>query len=88
MTKAMGSAVPPALRRRSKFTALTITITPPVPLPAHCIGNAVERIQLGKRVIIFAGGGEELGWEMACEFDAMGALSLNTTKPQTSLPYL
>ncbi len=24
---------------------------------------------------MFAGGGEELCWEMACEFDAMGALS-------------
>ncbi|WP_283572626.1 beta-ketoacyl synthase N-terminal-like domain-containing protein, partial [Escherichia coli] len=36
---------------------------------------AVEQNQLGKQVIVFAGGGEELCWEMACEFDAMGALS-------------
>ena len=49
---------------------------------AHCIGNAVEQIQLGKQDIVFAGGGEELCWEMACEFDAMGALSTNTTKRQ------
>ncbi|WP_348257474.1 beta-ketoacyl synthase N-terminal-like domain-containing protein, partial [Salmonella enterica] len=34
-----------------------------------------EQIQLGKQDIVFAGGGEALCWEMACEFDAMGALS-------------
>ena len=55
---------------------------------AHCIGNAVEQIQLGKQDIVFAGGGEELGWEMACEFDAMGHCPLNTTKRQTKRPVL
>jgi len=42
---------------------------------AHCIGHAVELIQLGKQDIIFAGGGEEVHWTLAMEFDAMGALS-------------
>ena len=38
---------------------------------------------------MFAGGGEELCWEMACEFDAMGALSpLNTTTPRKKPPYV
>jgi 3-oxoacyl-[acyl-carrier-protein] synthase-1 len=55
----------------------------------HCIGNAVEQIQLGKQDIVFAGGGEELGWEMACEFDAMGALSTkyNETPDKASRTY-
>ncbi|KTF06164.1 3-oxoacyl-(acyl carrier protein) synthase I [marine sediment metagenome] len=26
---------------------------------AHCIGNALELIQLGKQDVVFAGGGEE-----------------------------
>ena len=44
---------------------------------AHCIGNAVELIQLGKQDVIFAGGGEELDWTMTVLFDAMPALSSN-----------
>ena len=42
---------------------------------AHCIGAAMEQIQLGKQDIVFAGGCEELHWGMTCMFDAMGALS-------------
>src|SRR3546814_4446389 len=42
---------------------------------AHCIGNAMEAIQLGKQDVMFAGGGEELHWTMSVLFDAMGALS-------------
>ena len=38
---------------------------------------------------MFAGGGEELCWEMACEFDAMGALSTkyNDTPEKASRTY-
>src|SRR3546814_3398874 len=32
---------------------------------AHCIGNAMEAIQLGKQDVMFAGGGEELHWTMS-----------------------
>jgi 3-oxoacyl-[acyl-carrier-protein] synthase-1 len=42
---------------------------------AHCIGNAMEQIQLGKQDVVFAGGGEELDWSLTMLFDAMGALS-------------
>jgi 3-oxoacyl-[acyl-carrier-protein] synthase-1 len=31
---------------------------------AHCIGNAMELIQLGKQDIVFAGGGEEEHWSL------------------------
>ncbi|MBT5983706.1 MAG: beta-ketoacyl-ACP synthase I, partial [Thiotrichales bacterium] len=41
----------------------------------HCIGNAMEQIQLGKQDVVFAGGGEELDWSLTMLFDAMGALS-------------
>jgi len=42
---------------------------------AHCIGNAMEVIQLDKQDIVFAGGGEELSWTASMLFDAMPALS-------------
>ncbi len=42
---------------------------------AHCIGHAMEQIQLGKQDIVFAGGGEEEDWSLTMLFDAMGALS-------------
>ena len=56
---------------------------------AHCIGHAVEQIQLDKQDIVFAGGGEEEHWTMSCLFDAMGALSskYNDTPEQASRAY-
>src|SRR3546814_9221908 len=56
---------------------------------AHCIGNAMEAIQLGKQDVMFAGGGEELHWTMSVLFDAMGALSskYNATPERASRPY-
>jgi 3-oxoacyl-[acyl-carrier-protein] synthase-1 len=42
---------------------------------AHCIGHALELIQLGKQDIILAGGSEDMHWSMAGPFDAMGALT-------------
>jgi 3-oxoacyl-[acyl-carrier-protein] synthase-1 len=75
VTKAMGSAVSACLATPFKIHGVNYSISSACATSAHCIGNAVEQIQLGKQDIVFAGGGEELGWEMACEFDAMGALS-------------
>lgn len=56
---------------------------------AHCIGNGVEMIQMGKQDIVFAGGGEEVAWSMTCMFDAMGALSskYNATPEKASRAY-
>ncbi len=42
---------------------------------AHCIGNAMELIQMGKQDIMLAGGGDEVHWTMTLLFDAMRALS-------------
>mgnify|MGYP003385808979 CR=1 FL=1 len=56
---------------------------------AHCVGNGVELIQMGKQDIVFAGGGEEVDWTMTCMFDAMGALSskYNATPTKASRAY-
>lgn len=56
---------------------------------AHCIGHAMELIQLGKQDVVFAGGGEELDWSLTMMFDAMGALSTkyNETPEKASRTY-
>ncbi len=56
---------------------------------AHCIGNAMEQIQLGKQDMVFAGGGEEEHWSLSCLFDAMGAMSsrYNDTPESASRPF-
>ncbi|MBK4765052.1 MAG: beta-ketoacyl-ACP synthase I [Pantoea sp. Brub] len=77
VTKAMASGVSACLATYFKIHGINYSISSACATSAHCIGNAVEQIQLGKQDIVFAGGGEELSWEMACEFDAMGALSTN-----------
>ena len=89
VTKAMASGVSACRRRRSKIHGVNYSISSACATSAHCIGNAVEQIQLGKQDIVFAGGGEELCWEMACEFDAMGALSTkyNDTPEKASRTY-
>lgn len=89
VTKAMASAVSACLATPFKIHGVNYSISSACATSSHCIGNAVEQIQLGKQDIVFAGGGEELCWEMACEFDAMGALSTkyNETPEKASRTY-
>ena len=89
VTKAMGSGVSACLATPFRIQGVNYSISSACATSAHCIGNAVEQIQLGKQDIVFAGGGEELCWELACEFDAMGALSTkyNDTPEKASRTY-
>ncbi|AVV38584.1 beta-ketoacyl-ACP synthase I [Pantoea vagans] len=89
VTKAMASGVSACLATPFKIHGVNYSISSACATSTHCIGNAVEQIQLGKQDIVFAGGGEELCWEMACEFDAMGALSTryNDTPEKASRTY-
>ncbi|MCR3755201.1 MAG: beta-ketoacyl-[acyl carrier protein] synthase I [Candidatus Westeberhardia cardiocondylae] len=73
--KSMSSGISACLATPFKIRGINYSISSACSTSAHCIGNAMEMIQFGKQDIIFAGGGEELCWEMAYEFDAMGALS-------------
>ncbi|MBW7982260.1 beta-ketoacyl-ACP synthase I [Enterobacillus tribolii] len=89
VTKSMASGVSACLATPFKIHGVNYSISSACATSAHCIGNAVEQIQMGKQDIVFAGGGEELCWEMACEFDAMGALStkFNDTPEKASRTY-
>ena len=75
VTRCMSSTVSACLATPFKIKGVNYSITSACSTSAHCIGNGVEQIQLGKQDIIFAGGGEEVDWTLSCLFDAMGAMS-------------
>ncbi|MBE1300802.1 MAG: beta-ketoacyl-ACP synthase I [Alteromonadaceae bacterium] len=75
VTKTMGSTVSACLATPFKIKGVNYSLSSACATSAHCIGAAVEQIQLNKQDIVFAGGGEEVHWTLAMEFDAMGALS-------------
>ncbi|MGP1953246.1 MAG: beta-ketoacyl-ACP synthase I [Arsenophonus sp. ET-KM2-MAG3] len=89
VTRAMASGVSACLATPFKIKGVNYSISSACSTSAHCIGHALELIQLDKQDIIFAGGGEELSWELTCEFDAMGALSTkyNTIPEKASRTY-
>jgi len=73
--RAMSSTVSANLATAYKIKGLSYSISSACSTSAHCIGNAIECIQLGKADRMFAGGGEELEWTLSVLFDAMGAMS-------------
>ena len=73
--RTMSSTNSATLATPFKIKGVNYSITSACSTSAHCIGNAVEMIQWDKQDIVFAGGGEELGWGMSVMFDAMPALS-------------
>ncbi|WP_351059250.1 beta-ketoacyl synthase N-terminal-like domain-containing protein, partial [Psychrobacter sp. TB20-MNA-CIBAN-0197] len=87
--RTMASTTSACLATPFKIKGVNYSISSACATSAHCIGNAVEQIQLGKQDVVFAGGGEELHWTLAMEFDAMGALSTkyNETPEKASRTY-
>ena len=73
--RTMGSTTSACLSTLFKIKGINYSISSACSTSAHCIGNAMEQIQLGKQEVMFAGGGEELHWSLTMLFDAMGALS-------------
>ena len=89
VTRAMSSTNTACLATPFKIKGVNYTISSACATSAHCIGHAMELIQLGKQDVVFAGGGEELHWTLSVLFDAMGALSskYNDTPETASRPY-
>jgi len=87
--RAMSSTNTACLATPFKIKGVNYTISSACATSAHCIGHAMELIQLNKQDVVFAGGGEELHWTMSVLFDAMGALSskYNDTPDTASRPY-
>lgn len=89
VTRTMGSTVSACLATPFKIKGVNYSISSACSTSAHCIGNAMELIQLGKQDVVFAGGGEMEHWTLSCMFDAMGALSTqyNATPDKASRAY-
>ncbi|TQV64883.1 MAG: beta-ketoacyl-ACP synthase I [Halothiobacillaceae bacterium] len=89
VTRTMSSTTSACLATPFGIKGVNYTISSACATSAHCIGNGMEQIQLGKQDIVFAGGGEELHWVQSAMFDAMGALSskYNDTPGSASRPY-
>lgn len=89
VTQTMGSTVSACLATPFKIKGINYSISSACATSAHCIGSAMEQIQLGKQDVVFAGGGEEEHWSLSCLFDAMGALSTkyNDTPEKASRAY-
>lgn len=83
--RTMGSTTSACLATAYKIKGASYSISSACSTSAHCIGNALEQIQMGKQDMVFAGGGEELHWSQSVLFDAMGALSSKyNDAPQTA----
>jgi len=89
VTKTMGNGVLACLATGAQIKGINYAITSACSTSAHCIGNGVEQIQMGKQDIVFAGGAEEEHWTMSYMFDAMGAMSskYNETPEKASRTY-
>jgi len=89
VTRTMCSTVAACLATPFKIKGVNYAISSACSTSAHCIGNAMELIQMGKQDIVFAGGAEEEHWTLAMMFDAMAALSTkyNETPEKSSRPF-
>ena len=87
--RTMASTASATLAVPFKIKGINYTISSACATSGHCIGNAMELIQLGKQKIVFAGGSDELHWALTAMFDAMTALSskYNDTPENASRAY-
>ena len=87
--KTMASTASATLAVPFKIKGINYTISSACATSGHCIGNAMELIQLGKQNVVFAGGSDELHWALTAMFDAMTALSTkyNETPEKASRAY-
>jgi len=87
--RTMASTTSACLATPFKINGINYSISSACATSTHCIGNAMEQIQMGKQDIVFAGGGEEEHWTLSMLFDAMGALSskYNETPETASRTY-
>ncbi len=87
--RTMSSTNTACLATPFKIKGVNYSISSACATSAHCIGHAMELIQMGKQDVVFAGGGEEEHWSMSVLFDAMGALSskYNDAPATASRPY-
>ena len=87
--RTMASTASATLAVPFKIKGVNYTISSACATSGHCIGNAMELIQMGKQKIIFSGGSDEVHFALTAMFDAMTALSskYNDNPVSASRPY-
>lgn len=87
--RTMSSTVSACLSSAFHIRGLCYSLSSACATGAHCIGAALEQIQMNKQDIVFAGGSDEEHWAQTAMFDAMGALStkFNDNPQRASRPY-
>ncbi len=87
--RTMSSTVSACLTNTFHIKGVCYSISSACATGSHCIGAALEQIQLGKQDIVFAGGSDEEHWTQTAMFDSMGALStkFNHSPQSASRPY-
>lgn len=87
--KTMSSSVSAAIATGLKIKGSSYSLSSACATSSHCIGHAMELIQLGKLDMVIAGGSEAEDWTQTCMFDAMGAVSssYNDCPSRASRPY-
>lgn len=87
--RTMSSTVSACLTSAHQIKGTCYSISSACATGSHCIGAAMEQIQMGKQDVVFAGGADEEHWTQTAMFDAMGALStkFNDTPERASRPY-
>ncbi|KAB2843320.1 MAG: beta-ketoacyl-ACP synthase I [Burkholderiales bacterium] len=71
----MGSNVSAALATNLGIRGAVYGLSSACATGAHCLGHAMELIQMGKQDVVIAGGAEEVHVSLAMLFDAMGVLA-------------
>ncbi|MCK5027785.1 MAG: hypothetical protein KAS07_05190 [Candidatus Pacebacteria bacterium] len=89
VVKTMTSSPTANINTLFKLKGISFSIASACATSAHCIGEAFEKILLGRQNIMFAGGVDETDWITACAFDRMRALSTkhNDEPWKASRPY-
>jgi len=89
VTRGMNSSLSSVLSTAFGIRGINYSVTSACATSSHCIGAAVEQIQLGKQQVMFAGGADDYHWSLALQFDAMGALctAYNDRPAEASRPY-
>jgi 3-oxoacyl-[acyl-carrier-protein] synthase-1 len=85
----MASTTSACLATSFGILGASYSITSACASSAHCIGQGLDLIRLGRQDVVFAGGADEAGCPSAALFDAMGALSTryNDRPEAASRPY-
>ncbi|BDD94026.1 beta-ketoacyl-[acyl-carrier-protein] synthase I [Pandoraea sp. NE5] len=87
--RAMSSTAQAALSALFDLRGVGYAISSACSTSIHCVGHAVDVLQLGRQDVMLAGGSEEAPWGAAMCFDAMGVLSRahNATPEGASRPF-